>query len=145
MSSGTSDRVADNFAARVATILARPSRRLPHAPSFWVVAATFLAIMSFTTVPTPLYPLYQQLDRFPPFMITVIFACYGVGVIAGLFLLGHVSDQVGRRTMALGAVALELVSAVMFTLSAGVPVLLIARFVCGLRDRDPDGCGDGPT
>ncbi|CCH79573.1 Major facilitator superfamily MFS_1 [Nostocoides japonicum T1-X7] len=104
---------------------------VPHAASFWLVAAGFLAVMSFTTIPTPLYPLYQAADHFAPFMITVVFAAYGVGVIAGLFLLGHVSDRVGRRRMILTALVLELVSAVLFTLSSAVPTLLVARFVCG--------------
>ena len=53
------------------------SRRLPtvrHGVGFWIVAATFLLVMAYSTVPTPLYPLYQQLDGFPPFVITVVFA-----------------------------------------------------------------------
>lgn len=31
---------------------------------FWTVAVAFFATMSYTTVPTPLYPLYQQRDGF---------------------------------------------------------------------------------
>lgn len=105
--------------------------RLSHATSFWVVSIAFLTLMSFTTLPTPLYPLYQQRDGFSEFMITVIFAAYGVGVLAGLILAGHISDQVGRRRMILVSVGLELVAAALFTLSTDVPVLLVARFVCG--------------
>ena len=31
-----------------------------HSAGFWVVAAVFLTTMAYCTVPTPLYPLYQQ-------------------------------------------------------------------------------------
>ena len=37
-------------------------------------------------------------------MITIIFAAYALGVIASLFLVGHVSDWLGRRRMAVIAV-----------------------------------------
>ncbi len=102
-----------------------------HAVAFWLVAFSFLTLMSFTTVPTPLYPLYQATEGFPAFMITVIFAAYGFGVIAGLFLVGHLSDHYGRRRMVLIAVAVEVFSALLFTLSTAVGVWLIARFICG--------------
>lgn len=114
-----------------ATLAARRPRRFTPATSFWLVALAFLVLMSFTTVPTPLYPLYEAADGFSSLMVTVVFAAYGTGVLVGLLLLGHVSDQVGRRPMILSAIAVELVSATMFVLSAAVPVLLVARFVCG--------------
>ncbi len=106
-------------------------RRARHVRGFWMVAVAFTLLMSFTTIPTPLYPLYQQQDHFPTFMITVIFAAYGIGVIAGLLLVGHVSDYLGRRRIILLATAIELISAILFVLFSQVPALLVARFVCG--------------
>jgi MFS family permease len=35
-------------------------------------------------------------------MITVVYAVYAIGVIASLFLGGHVSDWVGRRRLSPG-------------------------------------------
>ena len=66
--------------------------RLSHGAGFWVVASAFLLVMAYATVPTPLYPLYQEADGFPVSVITLIFAAFAVGVVLSLFLLGHVSD-----------------------------------------------------
>ena len=106
--------------------------RSRHRRGFWVVVGAFTALMSFTTLPTPLYPLYQQLDGFPTFVITLIFAAYGLGVMGGLYLAGHVSDYLGRRRVLLAATAVEIVSAVMFVLLHDTAGLLAARFLCGL-------------
>ncbi|GAA2164817.1 putative MFS family arabinose efflux permease [Humibacillus xanthopallidus] len=106
--------------------------RARHRRGFWVVVGAFTVLMAFTTLPTPLYPLYQQLDGFPTFVITLIFAAYGIGVMAGLYLAGHVSDYLGRRRVLLVATAVEIASAVMFVLLHDTGSLLVARFLCGL-------------
>ncbi|GAA2741937.1 MFS transporter [Terrabacter aerolatus] len=106
--------------------------RARHRRGFWVVVGAFTVLMAFTTLPTPLYPLYQQLDGFPTFVITLIFAAYGVGVMGGLYLAGHVSDYLGRRRVLLAATTVEIVSAVMFALLHDTGSLLVARFLCGL-------------
>ncbi|TDW18013.1 MFS transporter [Kribbella kalugense] len=106
--------------------------RFAHAPGFWVIAAAFLTTMAFSTIPTPLYAIYQQRDGFPTYVITVIFASYAVGVMASLYLAGHVSDWLGRRRVALLAVLAEALSAVIFLVWPAVPGLLVARFICGV-------------
>ena len=90
--------------------------RLSHGAGFWIVATTFLLVMAYSTVPTPLYPLYQQRDGFPVWMITVIFAAYAVGVVFSLFFVGHISDWAGRRRMLLIAILVSALSAAMFLL-----------------------------
>ena len=126
-------------AGSMTTTSQRPARthhdeasRARHRRGFWVVVGAFTVLMAFTTLPTPLYPLYQQLDGFPTFVITVIFAAYGLGVMSGLYLAGHVSDYLGRRRVLLAATAVELASAVMFVLLQDTASLLVARFLCGL-------------
>jgi len=99
---------------------------------FWTVAVAFFATMSYTTVPTPLYPLYQQRDGFPVWVITMIFAAFAVGVVCSLFLAGHLSDWAGRRRMSTIAVLLSALSAVVFLFWNDVPGLLTARFVDGV-------------
>jgi MFS family permease len=106
--------------------------RFAHGPGFWVIAAAFLITMAFSTVPTPLYAIYQHRDGFPTYVITVIFASYAVGVMASLYLAGHVSDWLGRRRVALLAVLAEALSAAVFLLWQDVPGLLVARFICGV-------------
>ena len=106
--------------------------RMRHGAGFWVVAVTFLIVMAYSTVPTPLYPVYQQRDGFPPFVITVIFAAYAVGVIISLYFAGHISDWLGRRRILVVAVLISAVSALMFLMWADVPGLIAARFINGV-------------
>ncbi|MGN6446733.1 MFS transporter [Amnibacterium sp.] len=109
-----------------------PATRLPAGAAFWTTAAVFLAAMAFTTIPTPLYAIYQQRDGFPTWVVTVVFAAYAVGVALSLYLVGHVSDWVGRKRPVLVALVLELIAAVLFALVPTVPVLIAARFLTGL-------------
>lgn len=102
-----------------------------HGAGFWVVATAFLVVMAYATVPTPLYPLYQELDGFPVAVITLIFAAFAVGVVVSLFLLGHVSDWMGRRRMLTVAILVAALSAVLFLVWTSVPGLLLARVVNG--------------
>jgi MFS family permease len=138
MSSTTSDTRKPPLrepALRKPALRTRASRNgwhLRHGAGFWVIAAAFLAVMAFSTVPTPLYALYQQRDGFPTWVITAIFAAYAVGVIASLFLIGHISDWAGRRRMVLVAIALELVAAVIFLFWNDVSGLLVARVISGV-------------
>ncbi|SIR73841.1 MFS transporter [Microbacterium sp. RURRCA19A] len=108
------------------------SARLSHRTGFWVTAATFLALMAFNTVPTPLYALYQARDGFPTFLLTVMFAAYSIGVMVSLYLAGHLSDRLGRRPLILAATALEIVAALVFVLRADVGSVIAARLVAGL-------------
>jgi len=103
-----------------------------HGTGFWLIAAVFAISMAFSTVPTPLYPIYQRQDGFTPFTVTVVFAVYAVGVVTSLLLAGHVSDWVGRKRVLLPALGLEAVAAVLFVAWPALPGLLIARFVTGL-------------
>ena len=94
---------------------------------FWIVAPSFVTVMAFATVPTPLYILYQQRDGFPTFTITIIFAAYGAGVMLALWLAGHLSDTRGRRTMRLVSLLLEALAAALFLVWKDVSGLIAAR------------------
>jgi hypothetical protein len=115
-----------------ASLLTPRMSAISHRPAFWIVAAAFLAVMAFSTVPTPIYAIYQRRDGFPTWMITVIFAAYAIGVVASLVLVGHLSDWFGRRRMALISVLLQLCAALVFVLWPDVSGLLVARFVSGV-------------
>lgn len=111
---------------------ARAPRSAGHGRGFWYVAFAFLVAMAFSTVPAPLFPVYQARDGFSTFMITVVFAAYAVGVATALVLAGHVSDWLGRRRVLVPALLLELVAAVLFLSGTDLATLLVARFVNGL-------------
>jgi MFS family permease len=102
-----------------------------HGLGFWAVGYSFLVVMAFSAIPTPLYVLYQARDGFSTFMITVIFAAYAVGVVISLFFAGHSSDWLGRRRALAPAVALSGVAAIIFLVWPDLPGLLIARVLSG--------------
>jgi hypothetical protein len=106
--------------------------RARYGRGFWMIALAFLTSMAFSTVPAPLYPLYQARSGFSTFMITVIFAAYAVGVVSSLVLAGHVSDWVGRKKVLIPALCLELVAAAIFLTAPSLPLLIVARLVSGL-------------
>jgi MFS family permease len=109
-----------------------PAGSARHGAGFWLIAATFLVSMAFSTVPAPLYPIYQQQDGFTSFTVTIIFAVYAVGVVTSLLLAGHVSDWVGRKRVLLPALGLEAIAALLFLFWPALPGLIIARFITGL-------------
>jgi MFS family permease len=114
-------------------LTARPrARSRRHSVGFWVTAYAFAVAMAFSAVPTPLYVLYQARDGFSTTMITVIFGAYALGVTASLFLVGHVSDWIGRRRTLLAAGLLALLTAVSFLVWRSTAGLLAARVVNGL-------------
>ncbi len=109
----------------------RLDMRARHRRGFLAVGVSFLVAMAFSTVPTPLYPIYQQRDGFSTFTVTLVFSVYAVGVVAALILLGHLSDVWGRRRLLLAGLGLELVAAVMFLCSTDLAMLYPARLVAG--------------
>jgi MFS family permease len=86
---------------------AEPSGRATRRrAAFWLLAFVFAAAMLGTTLPTPLYVIYQAQWHFSAATVTVIFAVYAVAVLATLLVAGRSSDQAGRRPVL--AVALGL-------------------------------------
>ena len=63
---------------------------------FWAVAYAFTLVMLGTTMPTPLYVLYQAHFHFSEGAVTVIFATYAVGTLFALLFFGGLSDETGR-------------------------------------------------
>jgi hypothetical protein len=120
---------------RGVTTVPSPSRRIwstPHGVAFWVVAAAFLLNMAFSAVPTPLYVLYQARDHFSDIMVTIVYAVYAVGVIASLFLAGHISDWAGRRRVLVTALLVNVASALTFIFFPSLAGLIVARVVSGV-------------
>ncbi|MTD15363.1 MFS transporter [Nakamurella sp. YIM 132087] len=120
------------FTARPAASPAAPPSPARHGAGFWLIAFAFLTAMAFSTVPAPLYTLYQARDGFSTFMVTVVFGVYAIGVLVSLLLAGHVSDTFGRRRILVAALLLELVAAALFLSDPTLPVLLAARLITGL-------------
>ena len=107
----------------------RNTRRLG---AFWLLAAVFAAAMLGTTLPTPLYVIYQAQWHFSAAMVTVIFAVYAAAVLATLLLAGRSSDQAGRRPVLAAALGVSALSTVAFIVAPDAGVLLAARILSGL-------------
>src|SRR5437899_8779653 len=89
----------------------------PRHVAFWLVAYVFAATMLGTTLPTPIYVIYQSQWHFSSGIVTVIFATYAAGVLAALLLAGRSSDQVGRRRVLAAALGFSALSTVVFILA----------------------------
>jgi predicted MFS family arabinose efflux permease len=96
-----------------------------------VAYALYVAMLG-TTLPTPLYPLYQDRLGFGSTLTTVIFALYAAGVIVALLAFGRASDLIGRRPMLLAGLAASGLSAMSFLTVGGLPELLAGRVLSGL-------------
>lgn len=100
--------------------------------SFLMGCFAFLVVMFGTTLPTPLYPVYEQQYSIAELMVTVIYGVYATGTIAALILAGSWSDQIGRRPVVGAALAFSAASALIFALDANLPSLLVARVLSGM-------------
>jgi MFS family permease len=99
---------------------------------FWIVAFAFLIVMSFATLPSPLYGIYSQRDGLSAFTITVVYAIFAVGVIAVLLAVPTIARRIGRRGVMLGGVATMIVAAGVLAAWKDLPGLLLGRFATGI-------------
>lgn len=100
--------------------------------AFAAVAYAFSVNMLGTTLPTPLYALYQERFGFSELTITVIFAVYAAGVIGALLVFGSWSDQIGRRPVLMVGIGFSAVSAIAFLVANSLGVLIVGRVLSGL-------------
>jgi MFS family permease len=128
---GTSDRPCADF-LDPSVAVGKPARPRSRPVAFWLIAYAFAVTMLGTTLPTPLYVIYQAQWHFSTSLITLIFATYAVGVLAALLAAGRSSDQVGRRPVLAAAILLSILSAITFILATGVGWLFAGRLLSGL-------------
>jgi MFS family permease len=99
---------------------------------FLLVAYAFLVTMIGTTLPTPLYPLFESRYSFGELMVTVIFAVYAFGVIAGLLAFGNLSDEVGRKPVLLAGLGFSAASALFFVFAGSLAPIYAGRVASGI-------------
>lgn len=111
-----------------------PAERPTRPDTATVVAVGSIISVAFmgSVIVTPLYSLYQRKFGFSEITLTLIYAVYVVGNVVALLLFGQISDQVGRRRVALPGLALAGASAVTFLLANGTAWLFAGRLVIGL-------------
>jgi MFS family permease len=112
---------------------AKPGRRaVSRRVAFWLLAFVFTATMLGTTLPTPLYVIYQAQWHFSAAVVTAIFAVYATGTLAALLLAGRSSDQAGRKPVLAAALGASALSTAVFIVARNVDVLLAGRILSGL-------------
>ncbi|MCF8984888.1 MFS transporter [Pseudomonas syringae] len=94
----------------------------------WIVTAIFM----LSNAVTPLYSLWQQSLDFASGVLTVIFACYIIGLVLSLTIAGQLSDHYGRKVFLLPCVGFAIVAAVLFDQAQSIGVLMLARFLTGV-------------
>ncbi|MFB9835534.1 MFS transporter [Actinoallomurus acaciae] len=104
------------------------------APTWWVWLAAWpvAAVFVLSNAATPLYVLWQRDIGFSKGTLTVIFACYIVGLLGSLLVSGVVSDRLGRRHVLLPALGLALAACVIFATASTVTALIVARLFAGI-------------
>ena len=105
---------------------------MPRRAGFVLVSFVFLVTMLGTTLPTPLYPLFQQRYSFGELMVTVVFAIYAFGVIAGLLLFGALSDEIGRKPVLAAGLVFSGASALLFVFAGSLVPIYAGRILSGL-------------
>jgi predicted MFS family arabinose efflux permease len=96
------------------------------------MTAAFAAFFIAAGAPTPLLPIYEAHWNFPASMVTVAFGVYAIALLLTLLIIGSLSDHIGRRPLLIGALALELVSMLMFLVSPSITWIIAARIIQGI-------------
>jgi hypothetical protein len=98
---------------------------------FWAVAFAFMVVMSFATLPSPLYGLYRARDGLSAFTITIVYAIWAAGTIAALIAVPFIVARIGRRGVMLAAVATMMMAAGELAAWKALPGLLLGRLLTG--------------
>ncbi|MDQ6835186.1 MAG: MFS transporter [Actinomycetota bacterium] len=88
--------------------------------------------MFASSVPSPLYIVYQHEWHFSAITLTGVFAVYAIALLVALLVVGSISDHVGRRPTLLVALAVEILAMLAFAEASGVGWLFAARILQGL-------------
>lgn len=115
--------------------------RTQSVPALVSIASIITVAFMGSVIVTPLYPLYQRKFGFSEITLTLIYAVYVVGNVAALLAFGQISDQVGRKRVALPAIVLAALSAVLFMTATGTLFLFLARMLIGFAVGVASGTG----
>jgi hypothetical protein len=114
--------------------LVRPARlpRLAGTPALLLLASLIVSMLAASIAPSPLYAFYQREWGFTPITTTIVFGVYAVAVLCSLLFFGRLSDYAGRRRVLLVALAVQVVSLLVYASASGVGELMAARVIQGL-------------
>lgn len=111
---------------------AGPRATIPNPGAFVVAACSLVLIFAAAGTPIPLYNLYRAQDGITNAGLGFISVGYFVAAAASLLLLGRLSNHLGRRPLAIMALASAALSCVTLILAKGLGALFVARALQGL-------------
>jgi multidrug resistance protein len=98
-----------------------------------VTFATFTDIVAYTMAVPVLPDLGRRLGASPS-MIGLLFASFGVTLLAVSIPMGAVSDRIGRKSPLVGGLVVLAAATVLFAFAGGLPLLFAARLAQGAAD-----------
>jgi MFS family permease len=105
------------------------------------VAAMIGAAFAGSTLITPLYVIYKEEFGFSRITLTLVYGAYVLGNLVALLFFGHLSDQLGRRRTTVPAMAIAILSALVFLFAEGVAWLYVGRILGGVSIGIATGTG----
>ena len=122
-------------------LVSRPNTELTGRAAVAAVAAMIGAAFAGSTLVTPLYVIYKEEFGFSQITLTLVYAAYVLGNLVALLFLGHLSDLLGRRRTTVPAMAIAILSAVVFMFADGVAWLYAGRILSGISIGIATGTG----
>src|SRR3954451_16246180 len=98
-------------------------------------ACSLVAVFAASASPIPLYELYGRTDGLSHADLSLTAVAYFVAAMATLVVLGRLSNQLGRRPVALAALAVTAAGTLLLTQVHSVAPLIAGRVLQGI------GCG----
>jgi MFS family permease len=98
------------------------------------LSAVVSLVVSFAAAaaPIPLYNIYRADDGFTNFGISMAIVTYSVGTMAGLLVLGRLSNHLGRRLAAIASLGLLLLGCLLLLSVHNIGSLLAGRVLMGI-------------
>lgn len=100
--------------------------------AFVLQLTILIELLASSSVPTPLYSIYQQKWGFSAITVTVVFAVYAFAVLSALLVVGKLSDHVGRRPVLFAALVSQLAALVVLATASGIWMLAAGRVLQGV-------------
>ena len=105
------------------------------------VAAMIGVAFAGSTLLTPLYVVYKDQFGFSQITLTLVYGAYVLGNLLALLFFGHLSDRLGRRRTTLPAMAIAILSVLVFLFADGVAWLYAGRILSGVSIGIATGTG----
>ncbi len=117
----------------VSSVPACEPGQVVHPRLRWFLSLALMSALLNSSVPTPLYPHYQEALALSDLGLSLIYGGYAGGVLIALFGVGNLAGRVADlRTLILPALVAVGGGALLFSLADSFWALLLARLLAGI-------------